>query len=175
MATKHSQPRSLYGTAKAHGDAQAQATRLALAEAGQGPQARGGEEAEGDVGLKRLITEPGETWILETDEDPETVDAALRPWYLTRQVMVLVFGPQERFTLLATQPGDVLLLHTPHPEALNLGALGAWAESRGLKLAVLPPEMTLEHVDDATLDRMNLMRKPGGIIIPAFGQNGSPA
>ncbi len=117
--------------------------------------------------------------MLATDEDPQAVDAALRPWYLTRQVMVLVFGPQERFALLSTQPGDVMVLHTAHPEALNLGALGAWAESRGLKLAVLTPEMTLEHLDDATLDRMNLMRKPGGLIIPSAEQwaqkNGRPS
>ncbi len=78
----------MYGTAKAHGHAQAEEARLALAEAGQGHEARhGAEEAQDDVdpgvfitmdsALKRLVTEPGETWVLETDQPEDVAMKAL--------------------------------------------------------------------------------------------------
>ncbi len=184
MATKHSQPRSLYGTAKAHGDAQTQEARVALTEAGQGEGPPRAEVAEGvvvdfqrtDAALQRLITEPGETWVLATTEPPEQAMAALAAWSQTRGVVVLCFGPGEHFSCLRTQPGDTVILHTAHPENLNQQALAGWAQSRGLSLAVLPPEISAAHLDDATLDQLHLMRKPGGLIIPGAGQfrNGSP-
>ena len=194
MATKHQQPRSLYGTAKAHGNAQAQEARLALAEAGGREEARhGAEEAESHVGpfvqtsdgafvqtdaaLKRLITEPGETWVLQTDQPEEIAMAALGTWSQARGVFVIVFGPGEHFSLLTTQPGDTVIIHTAHPENLNQEALAGWAKSRGLALAVLPPDITVAQLDDATLDQMHLMRKPQGLIIPSAGQmlgNGRP-
>ncbi len=203
MANKHSQPRSMYGTAKAHGHPQAEEARRASAEAGQGGERRyGPEEAQTDVdtldydvapldydvapldyrradaALQRLVTEPGETWVLATDEPPEVAMAALAAWSQTRGVVVLCFGPGESFSRLSTKPGDTVILHTAHPEHLNQEALAGWAQSRGLALAVLPPDITVQQLDDATLDRMNLMRKPGGIIIPSAeqwaSQNGRP-
>ncbi len=101
--------------------------------------------------------------------------AALAAWSQTRGVVVLCFGAGEHFSLLSTQPGDTVVIHTAHAEALNVPALDAWRKSRGLELAVLPPDISLELVNDATLDALHLMRKPGGLIIPTFGQNGSPA
>ncbi len=189
MATKQSQPRSMYGAAKAqHHDAQAQEARLALAEAGGREEAGdGAEEAQDDVGaldfirtdaaLKRLVTEPGETWVLETDQPEDIAMAALATWSQARGVFVIVFGPGERFSLLTTKPGDTVIIHTDHPENLNQPALAGWAQSRGLALAVLPPEIRLEQLDDATLDQLHLMRKPQGLIIPSAGQmlgNGRP-
>ena len=131
-----------------------------------------------DAALQRLVTEPGETWVLQTDQAPTLALEALATWSQTRGVTVLCFGPGETFRLLTTQPGETLLLHTEHPEQVNLPALGQWAQSRGVALALLPPGTTLAQVDDATLDRMHLMRKPGGLIIPpvpALARNGSPA
>ncbi len=105
--------------------------------------------------------------------------AALGTWSAARGVFVLVFGAGERFTCLTTQPGDTVILHTAHPEHLNQQALQGWAQSRGLSLAVMPPEIGVDRLDDATLDQMGLMRKPHGLIIPSAGQmlgkNGSPA
>ncbi len=122
-----------------------------------------------DAALKRLVTEPGETWVLETDQAEDIAMAALGTWSAARGVFVLVFGQGERFACLHTQPGDTIILHTAHPEHLNQQALAEWAKSRGLALAVLPPDITVEQLDDATLDQMHLMRKPGGLIIPGAG------
>ncbi len=185
MATKHSQPRSLYGAAKVDGHPQAEEARLALAEAGQGGEGRhGAEETQDDVvflhsdaALKRLVTEPGETWVLETDQPEDVAMAALGTWSSARGVFVIVFGKGERFSCLSTQPGDTIILHTAHPENLNQQALAGWAQSRGLALAVLPPDISVQQLDDATLDQMHLMRKPQGLIIPGAGQvlgNGRP-
>ncbi len=186
MATKRRQPEAMYGAAKAHGNAQAQETGLALAEAGGREEARdGAEEAQGnvidfvrtDAALKRLVTEPGETWVLETDQPEEIAMAALGTWSQARGVFVIVFGPGERFACLRTQPGDTIVIHTANVENLNQEALAFWAKSRGLALAVLPPDITLEQVDDALLDQLHLMRKPQGLIIPSAGQvlgNGRP-
>ncbi len=130
-----------------------------------------------DAALKRLVTEPGETWVLETEQPEEIAMAALGTWSAARGVFVIVFGPGERFSCLTTQPGDTIILHTAHPENLNQQALAGWAQSRGLALAVLPPDLTVQQLDDATLDRMHLMRKPQGLIIPSAGQivgNGTP-
>ncbi len=123
-----------------------------------------------DAALKRLVTEPGETWVLETEQPEGVAMAALGTWSAARGVFVIVFGKGERFSCLATQPGDTIVLHTAHPENLNQQALAGWAQSRGLSLAVMPPEVGVEQLDDATLDRMNLMRKPQGLIIPTAGQ-----
>ncbi len=93
-------------------------------------------------------------------------------------MFVLVFGAGERFSCLTTQPGDTVILHTAHPENLNQQALAGWAQSRGLSLAVLPPDITVQQLDDATLDQMGLMRKPQGLIIPTGHQivgNGRPS
>ncbi len=130
-----------------------------------------------DAALQRLVTEPGETWVLQTEQPAEQAMAALAAWGQTRGVTILVFGPGERFSCLTTQPGDTVILHTAHPELLNQPALAGWAQSRGLALAVLPPEITVEQLDEATLDQMHLMRKPSTLIIPSAGQfrNGSPS
>ncbi len=122
-----------------------------------------------EAALKRLVTEPGETWVLETEQPEDVAMAALGTWSAARGVFVIVFGKGERFACLSTQPGDTIILHTEHPENLNQQALGQWAGQRGLALAVLPPDITVEQLDDATLDQMNLMRKPGGLIIPGAG------
>ncbi len=116
--------------------------------------------------------------MLETDQAEAVAMAALGTWSAARGVFVLVFGAGERFSRLTTQPGDTVILHTAHPENLNQQALAGWAQSRGLSLAVLPPDITVQQLDDATLDQMGLMRKPQGLIIPSAGQivgNGRPA
>ncbi len=115
--------------------------------------------------------------MLQTDQAEDVAMAALGTWSQARGVFVIVFGPGERFSLLTTQPGDTVIIHTAHPEALNQQALAGWAQSRGLSLAVLPPDITVEQLDDATIDQMHLMRKPQGLIIPSVGQvlgNGRP-
>ena len=187
MAKQQSQPRSMYGrVTKTDGHAQAQEVSFPLAEAGQGEGPPGPEVAEGvvvdfghtDAALKRLVTEPGETWVLETDQAEDVAMAALGTWSAARGVFVLVFGPGEHFTCLRTQPGDTVILHTAHPENLNQQALAGWAQSRGLSLTVLPPDISVQQLDDATLAQMHLMRKPQGLIIPSasqvLGGNGRP-
>ncbi len=108
--------------------------------------------------------------MLETEQAEAVAMAALGAWSAARGVFVIVFGKGEHFSCLRTQPGDTLILHTAHPENLNQEALAGWAQSRGLSLAVLPPDITVQQLDDATLDQMHLMRKPQGLIIPSAGQ-----
>lgn len=169
------------GTTEAHGHSPAEEAGQPRAEAGQVPEAHGGEEAEDDVvididyrltssALKRLVTEPGETWVLETEETPEGAMKALAAWSQTRGVTLLVFGPGERFSLLSTKPGDTVVLFTANPQALNAEVLTAWAQSRGLQLAVMPNEAALQHLDDAALEQMGLQRKNRVLVFPGGPQ-----